>query len=94
MEERTGAEPVLEEVEMATGDVPVHDTGVGASHFEDYSGNEFEKVGEFTPEEAPHHPLPLLLKSLLKKPLPALNQEKRGLRPWLRRRIYLGSEIS
>ena len=38
---------------MGTGDVLVHDTGVGDSHFEDYSGDDFEKVGEFTPEETP-----------------------------------------
>jgi len=56
VEERTGAEPVLEDVEMGTGDVPVHDTGVGDSHFEDYPGDDFEKMGDFTPEETPQSP--------------------------------------
>jgi len=56
VEERTAAEPVLEDVEMGTGDVPDHDTGVGDSHFEDYPGHDFEKVGEFTPEETPQSP--------------------------------------
>ena len=56
--ERTGAEPVLEDVEMGTGDEPVHDMGVGDFHFEDYPGDDFEKVGEFTPEDTHNHPLP------------------------------------
>ena len=51
VEERIGAEPVLTDVEMGTGVVPVHDMGVGDSHFEDYPGDDFEKVGEFTSEE-------------------------------------------
>ena len=29
---------------------------VGDSHFEDYPGDDFEKVGEFTPEEIPQIP--------------------------------------
>ena len=56
MEEKTGAEPVLEDVEMRTGDMPVHDMGAGDSHFEDYSGDDFEKVGEFTPEKTSQSP--------------------------------------
>jgi len=46
VEKRIGA--VLEDVEMGTWDVPVHDTGVGDCHFEDYPGDDFEKVGEFS----------------------------------------------
>ena len=30
--------------------------GVGDSHFEDYPGDDFEKVGEFTPEKTPQSP--------------------------------------
>jgi len=56
VEERTGAEPVLEDVEMGTADMPVHDTGTGDSHFKDYSGDDFEKVGEFTVEETSQSP--------------------------------------
>ena len=56
VKERTGVEPVLEDVEMGTGDMPVHDMGVGDSHFEDYPGDNFEKVGEFTPAETPQSP--------------------------------------
>ena len=51
VEERSEAEPVLEDVEMGTGDMPIHDMGAGNSHFEDYPGDDFEMVGEFTPEE-------------------------------------------
>jgi len=36
---------------MGTGDVLVHHMGEGDSHFEDYPGDDFEKVQEFTPEE-------------------------------------------
>ena len=50
MEERTGAEPVLEEAVEETGAVPVRETGEGDLHFEDYPRDDFEKVGEFTPE--------------------------------------------
>ena len=32
---------MLKDVEMGTGDEPVHDMGVGDSHFEDYPGNDF-----------------------------------------------------
>jgi len=56
VEERTGAEPVLKDVEMGTGDIPVHNVGEGDSHFEDYPGDDFEKVGEYTPEETSKSP--------------------------------------
>jgi len=48
---RTGKEPVLEDVAMGTGNEPVHDMGMSDSHFEDYPGDDFEKVREYTPEE-------------------------------------------
>jgi len=53
---RTGKEPVLEDVVMETGNEPVHDMGMGDSHFEDYPGDDFEKVGEYTPEETSQSP--------------------------------------
>ena len=56
MEARTGAEPVLKGVEMGTGDIPVHDVGAGDSQFEDYPGDDFEKVREYTPEETSQSP--------------------------------------
>jgi len=56
MEERTGADPVPKEVEEETGAMPVPKTGEGDLHFEDYHGDDFEKVGEFTPEETSQTP--------------------------------------
>ena len=50
---RTGDDPVPADVEMGTGDMPIHEMEVGDSHFEDYPGDHFEKVGEFTPEDTP-----------------------------------------
>ena len=80
---------------MGTGDIPVHDAGEGDSHFEDYLGDAFEKVGAYTPEETSQSPsLPLLLKNLLKKPLPVLNPGRRGSKLWLGGRIYHGSRSS
>ena len=65
VEERTGDEPILMDVEEArigvvpvleaeglrTGNEHVHDMGFGDSHLEDYPGDDFEKVREYTPEE-------------------------------------------
>jgi len=56
MEEGTGAEPVPEEVEEETGAMLVREIGEGDLHFEDYSGDDFEKVGAFTPEETSQTP--------------------------------------
>jgi len=56
MEEKTGAEPVLEEAMEETGAVPIRETGEGDLHFEDYPGDDIEKVGEFTPEETSQTP--------------------------------------
>jgi len=56
MEARTGSEPVLEEVEEETGAMPVWEPGEGDLHFDDYLGDDFEKVGEFTPEETSQTP--------------------------------------
>ena len=66
---RTGAEPVLESVEMGTGEEPIlADIGIrtgetpvlraeaGDSFFEDYPGDDFEKVGKITAEETPQLP--------------------------------------
>jgi len=46
----------FQEVEMGTGDIHVHDVGEGDSHFEDYPGDDFEKVGEYTPDETSQSP--------------------------------------
>jgi len=49
---RTGAEPILEKAVGAVETVPIPATGEGDLRFEDFPGDEFEKVGEFTPEES------------------------------------------
>jgi len=104
---RTGAEPVLESVEMGTGEEPIlADIGIRTgetpvlraeasdSCFKDYPGDDFEKVGEITPEEIPQSPSDSVPKIPSEETPPALNQEGRGLRPWLGGRIYHGSESS
>ena len=73
VKEKTGAEPVSEDVEIETGDIPVRKVGEGDLHFEDYLGDDFEKVGEYTPEEpsqSPSTPTP--------KHPPVLNRGGRG----------------
>jgi len=55
-EARAGVVPVLEVEELRTGNEPVHDMGLGDSHLEDYPGDNFEKVGEYTPEETSQSP--------------------------------------
>jgi len=56
VEEKTGAEPAPEDVAMKTGDIPIREVGEGDLHFEDYPGDYFEKVGEYTPEEPSQSP--------------------------------------
>jgi len=61
---RTGGESVHEVEEERTGDIPARDVEEGDLHIEDYLGDDYEKVGEYTPEEtsqtpatpAPEHP--------------------------------------
>ena len=61
---------------METGDIPVRKVGKGDLHLEDYPGDDFEKAGEFTPEETSKHHLPLFLNNLQKHP-PVLNCGRR-----------------
>jgi len=53
---RIGKKHVLADVETETGDMPVREIEVGDSHYEDFQGDDFEKVGEFAPEETPQTP--------------------------------------
>jgi len=41
---------------MGTGDIPVLEVGKDDSHFEDYPGDDFEKAGEYIPEETSQSP--------------------------------------
>jgi len=47
--------------EMGTGDSPIHRVKAGDSLFEDYPGDDFEKVGEINLEETPQTPFELVL---------------------------------
>jgi len=59
-----GSEPVPEETERGAGTVPDLGSGEGDLHLEDFPGDEFDKVGDFTAEKstqptpapAPKHP--------------------------------------
>jgi len=55
-EERTGGELVHEEAAEAAGAEPIQGIGEDDLHFEDFPGDEFMKVGEFTPEESSQTP--------------------------------------
>jgi len=77
VEERTGAEPVLEEVEEETGAMPVRKTGEGDLHFEDYPGDDFEKVEEFTPEETSQTPPTPISEHPAETPSSAKSRRKR-----------------
>ena len=56
MEEGIGTEPVPEEAVREVEAVPVQGTGEGDLHFEDFPGDEFDKVGDFTSEESSQTP--------------------------------------
>jgi len=77
MEETTGADPVPEEVEEETGAMPVWETGEGDLHIEDYLGDDFEKVGEYTPEETPQTPPTPVPEQPTETPSSAEPQKKR-----------------
>jgi len=56
LETGTGSEPVPEEAERGTGVVPDLGSGEGDLHFEDFPGDEFKKVGDFTTEDSTQTP--------------------------------------
>jgi len=94
MEEKIGTEPVPDDVEMGTGDIPVHNVGEGDLHFEDYLGDDFEKVGEYTPEKPSQSPsTPTPEHPAEETPLCA-EPRRKGSKLWLGGRIFHGSEIS
>jgi len=74
--------------------MPVRKVGDGDLHSEDYRGDDFEKVGEYSPEEpsqapstpAPEHPA--------EETPSVLNLGRRGSKFWLGGGIFHGSESS
>jgi len=102
VEEKTGAEPVPEDVAMKTGDIPVREVGEGDLHFEDYPGDDFEKVGEYTPEEpsqspstpAPEHPTEEIPSSAEPRRRRIKTPAGRTDLPWVRKVIALKAKSS
>jgi len=76
LEERTGVEPVPKEAVEETGAMPVRETGEGDLHFDDYLGDDSEKVGEFSPEETSQTPPASVPEQPVKTP-PVLNRGRR-----------------
>jgi len=56
IKEGTGTEPVPEEAVTEAGAVPVQGIGEDDRHFEDFPKDEFDRVGDFTPEESSQTP--------------------------------------
>jgi len=102
VEEKTGAEPVLENVAMKTGDIPVREVGEGDLHFEDYPGDNFERVGKYTPEEpsqspstpTPQHPAEETPSSAEPRRKRTKTPAGRTDPPWVRKLIALKAKFS
>jgi len=90
------------DVEMRTGDTPVHWVGDGDSIREDYSGDSFEEVGEIHPEEVPQAPSkPVLTIPSDETPTTAEPRKKRIKTlagrtdpPWIRKMLAQQSQTS
>jgi len=91
---RTEEVPVLADVEMETGDMPVHEMEVGVSHFEDYPGDDFEKVGEFTPEKTPQTPAKPVLSVPSEETPSSAEPRRKRINTLVGGWIYHGSESS
>jgi len=89
-------------VEMRTGDTPIHWFEVGDSLFEDYPGDVFEKVGEINLEGTPQTPSePVLTVSLGETPTTGEQRKKRIKTlagrmdlPWVRKLLDQPSQTS
>jgi len=99
---RTGEEPVPADVELGTEDIPVRDVGEGDSHFEDYPGNDFEKVGEFTSKETSQSPSTPAPKNPTEETPSSSEPRRKWFKtlagrmdlPWVRKLIALRSKTS
>jgi len=100
IEERTGAEPVPEVVEEKTGAIPVREVGGGDLRFEDYPRDDFEKVGEFTPEKTSQTPPTPVLEHPAKTPSSAEPRKRfktlvgRTDLPWVQKLAALKAKTS
>jgi len=101
MEETTRVEPVPKEVEQDTRAMPVRETGEGDLHFLDCPRDDFEKVGEFTPEETSQTPPAPVLEQPTETPSSAEPRKKRLKTlagrtdlPWVRKLAALKAKAS
>jgi len=91
---RKGEEPVPVDVEMGTGDMPVREKEGVILPLRILRVMTLKKWGSTLLNKPHNHPLLLLLKTLLKKPLPILNRRGRESRLRLGGRIFHGSGSS
>jgi len=85
---------------METGDMPFRKMEVCDSHFEDFPGDDFEKVGEFTPEETPQIPADPTPEIPLEKTPSSAEPRRKRIKtaagrtdlPWVRKLITLKSQ--
>jgi len=90
------------DVEMRTGDTPVHRVEAGDSFFEEYSGDAFEKVGEINLEKTPQTPSePILTVPSGETPITGKPRRKRIKTlaertdlPWVRKMLAQQSQTS
>ena len=80
-EMETSAEPVPADMEMGIGDMPVRKKEGGDSPFEDFSGDDFEKVGEYTLEETSQSPSTPAPKNPAEETPASPNQGESGSKP-------------
>jgi len=90
------------DLEMRTGDMPIHRVEGGDSFLEDYSGDSFEKVGEINLEETPQTPSELVLSIPLDETPTTVEPKKKRIKtlagrtnlPWIRKSLAQQSQIS
>ena len=87
---------------MGTGDIPVHDVREGDLHFEDCLGDDFDKVGEYIPEElsqspstpAPEHPAEETPSSVEPRRKRSKTLARRTDLPWVRKLTAIKAKSS
>ena len=96
-----GQEPVPEEVEQYSGGAPEVGSGLGDLRLEDFPSDEFEKVGELSPEESAQTPLALSSQQPAESPSSTEPRKKRTKTlagrtdlPWVRKLQALRAKSS
>jgi len=78
VEEKSGVKLVPEDIAVETRDIPIRKVGEGDLHTEDYPGDNFEKVGEYIPEEPSQSPSTPAPEHPAEENPPVLNRGRRG----------------